>query len=292
MSAGNIGVVSPGDMGQAVAGRLKESGYAVHTALEGRSARTRSLAAKAGLQDAGSMNELVSRCDMVWSILNPAAAVDKACETAAAMKATGRRITYVDCNAVSPDAVREIDAVIVRAGGTFVDAGIIGAPPRGAAKTRVYVSGKDAERITAIRNDHLIIRVVSDRVGDASALKMCYGAITKGAVALGVELLVAARKLGVSEALEREFEDSIGEVYAWLLGRTASMPPKAYRWVPEMNEIARTFEGVGLTPRIIAGAADMFESIAATELGRESPEQAREKARDPRAVIRDLAAGI
>ena len=48
-----IGIVSPGDMGQAVAMRLKESGFEVCTALDGRSARTRSLAAEAGLADCG-----------------------------------------------------------------------------------------------------------------------------------------------------------------------------------------------------------------------------------------------
>lgn len=292
MSEHNVGVVSPGDMGQAVAGRLKEAGFALHTALEGRSARTRALAEKAGIADCGSMQALVARCDMVWSILNPAAALDKAREAASAMAATGRRITYVDCNAIAPQTVREVDAVISAAGGTFIDAGIVGPPPRGAAKTRIYVSGAEASRLTAIRNDHLLIRVVSDRVGDASALKMCYGAITKGAVALGVELLVAARKLGIAEPLEREFEESIGEVYEWLLARTVSMPPKAYRWVPEMNEIAKTFEGVGLTPRLMAGAADMFEAIATTDLGRESPEQARERGRDGRTVVRDLAKGL
>ena len=289
MELGNIGVVSPGDMGQAVAGRLKECGYNVYTALEGRSSRTRALAAKAGLEDCGTMNALVSRCDMVCSILNPAAAVEKAREAAAAISATGKRITYVDCNAVAPETVREIDRIIRAAGGDFIDAGIVGPPPRGAARTRVYVSGPVADRMTGIRNDHLLIRVVSERVGDASALKMCYGAITKGAVALGVELLIAARKLGVAETLEREFQESVPDIYEWILSRSVSMPPKAYRWVPEMNEIAKTFEDTGMTPRILLGAADMFEMIAGTALGKESPEQARERGRDGREIVRSLA---
>ncbi|MDH4294104.1 MAG: DUF1932 domain-containing protein, partial [Betaproteobacteria bacterium] len=64
---------------------------------------------------------------------------------------------------------------------------------------------------------------------------------------------------------------------------------KAHRWVPEMLEIARTFEGVNLTPRILQGAADMYEMIAQTALGRESPEDARKQARDGTAVIKGLA---
>jgi len=289
MELKNIGVVSPGDMGQAVAARLKECGYGIYTALEGRSTRTRALAAKAGLEDCRTMSALISRCDMVCSILNPAAAMEKAREAAAAIAATGKRITYVDCNAVAPETVREIDRVIRAAGGDFIDAGIVGPPPRGAAKTRVYVSGREAHRMTAIKNDHMLVRVVSERVGDASALKMCYGAITKGAVALGVELLIAARKLGVGEALEREFQESIPGIYDWILARSVPMPPKAYRWVPEMNEIAKTFEDAGMTPRMLLGAADMFEMIAGTALGKESPEHARERARDAREIIRSLA---
>jgi len=38
-------------------------------------------------------------------------------------------------------------------------------------------------------------------------------------------------------------------------------------------EIAKTFEDAGMTPRILLGAADMYEMIAQTPLGKESPEE-------------------
>jgi hypothetical protein len=50
------------------------------------------------------------------------------------------------------------------------------------------------------------------------------------------------------------------------------MPPKAYRWVGEMEEIAATFEHVGLTPLILQGAAEMFRFVERTPLGEETPE--------------------
>jgi len=129
---------------------------------------------------------------------------------------------------------------------------------------------------------------MSDRVGDASAIKMCYAAMTKGVQALGVELLVAARRLGVDAALEAQFKASRSDVYNWVVGALPVMPPKAYRWVPEMLEIARTFEAAGMTPRIFEGAADMYTFIAATPLGKETPEN-RDKSRTGQDVVRQLA---
>ena len=136
------------------------------------------------------------------------------------------------------------------------------------------------------------VRVIGERVGDASAVKMCYASITKGTLALGMELLITARKLGVEQALEAEFKDSQPDMYEWVLSRSVSMPPKAHRWVPEMLEIAKTFEGVGLTPRMLQGAADMYEFIADTPLGRETPEEARERGRSGAELVRALADGV
>ena len=291
MKISRIGITSPGDMGQAVAQRLKACGFEVYVALAGRSTRTQELARKAELIDCGSIEKLVGTCDLIMSILNPAAAVENAREVAAAMHETGRTLVYVDCNAIAPQTGREIEAIVSAAGGGFIDAGIIGPPPRGKAKARLYVSGPEAATLSQIADDQLEVRVIGERVGDASAVKMCYASITKGAVALGVELLIAARKLGVEQALEAEFRESQSDLYEWVLGRAVPMPPKAYRWVPEMLEIAKTFEGVGLTPRMLEGAADMYEFIAATPLGKESPETARDRARSGPDIIRALADG-
>ncbi|HZN26800.1 MAG TPA: DUF1932 domain-containing protein [Burkholderiales bacterium] len=293
MQLKRIGVTSPGDMGQAVAMRLKACGFEVYTALDGRSPRTAELAREAGLTDCGTVEKLVATCDAVFSVLNPAAALDNAREVAVAMRSAKKKLVYVDCNAIAPQTGQEIERLIAEAGGTFIDAGIIGPPPRGKAKTKLYVSGPDAALLSErIVDDQLQVRVVGERIGEASAVKMCYASITKGALALGVELLMTARKLGVEQALETEFKESQADLYDWIVNRSVSMPPKAYRWVPEMQEIAKTFEGVGMTPRIMQGAADMYELIAKTPLGRESPEEARKAGRNGAEVIGGLADSV
>jgi len=290
MEIRNVGVVSPGDMGQAIAGRLKEAGFGVHAALDGRSERTRALARAAGLADCGSMEKLVATCELVLSVINPGEALNVARQVAAAMKKTGRRIAFADLNAVSPQTARDADRMIRDAGGMFIDGGIIGPPPRGEKdRPRIYVSGPDAYLFETIQHPNLLVRVMSERVGDASGVKMCYAAMTKGTTALAVELLVAARKLGVEQALEKELRDSQSDMFDRHMKSIPGMPPKAYRWVPEMQEIAKTFSELGLTRRIFEGATDMYALVAATPLGKESPEQARKKGRSGLDVTRELA---
>jgi hypothetical protein len=50
------------------------------------------------------------------------------------------------------------------------------------------------------------------------------------------------------------------------------MPTVAHRWVGEMEEIAKTFAELGLTPRILEGAADLYRFAAASPVGAERPE--------------------
>ncbi|HTP95674.1 MAG TPA: DUF1932 domain-containing protein, partial [Burkholderiales bacterium] len=173
-------------------------------------------------------------------------------------------------------------------GGRFVDGGIIGPPPRNNARTNLYVSGPDAGEMEQLATPLLQIRVLSSRIGDASALKMCYGAINKGTQALWLEILIAARRLGVDAALETQLKASRADLYEWLIGQLPIMPPKAYRWVPEMLQIATTLEGTGQTRHVFQGAADIFEFVAATQLGKETPEK-RDKSRTGVDVVRMLA---
>ena len=65
----------------------------------------------------------------------------------------------------------------------------------------------------------------------------------------------------------------------------------AYRYVPEMLEVATTFEDAGMTRRMLEGAADMFEMLAKTPLAAETPEESKEKGRTGKEIVKALAAG-
>ena len=101
---------------------------------------------------------------------------------------------------------------------------------------------------------------------------MCYASLTKGLTALCTELLTAAEILGVSDALTDEFKLSQPALYERMESGLPNMPPKAKRWIGEMEEISDTFAHVGLTPNILTGAADMYRFVSETHLAELSPE--------------------
>ena len=283
-----VGLMTPGDMGQGVAIQIKARGFTVCTALGQRSERSRTLAREAGLTDLGSVERLIEECDVVLSVMNPGAAVDFARDAAQALRASGRKTLIVDANAIAPDTVHEIAGIVEGAGGRFLDAGIIGPPPRGTAKAHLYVSGPGAADLEQLGGPQLIVKVVSERIADASALKMCYGGLNKGTQALWLEILMAAKRLGVDELLEEQLRHSRSDLLDWALGQYPKMPPKAYRWVPEMLEISKTLGTSGVTPKVFQGAADIYAFVAATPLGKETPEN-RDKNRTGQSVVKSLA---
>ncbi len=266
-----VGILSPGDMGHTVGERLKAHGLRVIAHLADRSARTRGLAEKAGIEEVVSYDSLVEEADVVLCILVPAEAAAAAQTVAEALRRTGNDLLYADCNAVAPQTTIDIAETITEAGGRFVDASIIGPPPRREGATRFYASGAHAGDLAKLEDFGLDVPVISDSVGDASAIKMCYAGMTKGLTALCTNLLVAAEALGIRDALFEEWGLSQEAMLERVQG-LPSMPPKSRRWVGEMEEIAATMAGVGLSPKFHEGAADLYRLVGASALADRAPE--------------------
>ena len=253
-------------MGAAIGAMLTSAGFDVLTSLEGRGDLTRTRAREANVRDAGSLDNLVQESGLLLSVLVPAQAASVAEQVAGAMERTGARPAFAECNAIAPQTVAAIAERLGAAGAVVIDAGIIGSPPRPNGSTRIYCSGPDTSALEALSEAGLDIRTIGPRVGQASGLKMVYAASTKGTTALWTELLVAAQALGLHDALLAEFALSRGETAERLMGAIPGMPRRARRWVGEMEEIAATFEALGLTPRIMQGAADLFRFVGESPL--------------------------
>ena len=89
---------------------------------------------------------------------------------------------------------------------------------------------------------------------------------------LKVELYYAS-PLGLEEALRAEWGPNHATSRQQLNG-IPGMPRRARRWVGEMEEIAKTYAGLGLTPRILEGAADMYRFIGDTSLAEQTSREA------------------
>ena len=272
MAVNTVAILSPGDMGHAVGRALGEHGLDVITCLEGRSDRTRRLALKGNLRDVPSLDDLVSQADLVLSILVPSEALAVAQRVADALQATGADTPFADCNATSPQTAEKMEAIISRAGGRFIDGSIIGGPPGEGAPPRFYVSGPDAGIAAELDGKGIDVRPMGDAIGRASGIKMCYAALTKGTSALHTALLTAAEAMGLTKELRAELSSSQPEAYRRIEGQVPGLAANAFRWIGEMEEIAATFDHLGVTPHFHLGAAEVFRLLSRTPFAQETPE--------------------
>ena len=258
-----IGVIAMGEMGSATARRLREGGATVVTSLAGRSAASAARAEKAGAIPVSTDDEFVAQSGFILSIVPPGDAVALAERLAPAIRRSANKPIYVDCNAVSPDTAERIGAALAGTGCDYVDAGIIGPPPSATTRTIFYASGEGARNFARLGDYGLVIRVMQGPVGAASAMKLSYAGITKGCTAIGSAMMLGATRGGTADALLQELSESQPMLLGWMRGFVSRMPPKAYRWVAEMEEIAQFQEDDPAARDMYLGIARFYEQIAA-----------------------------
>lgn len=243
----SIGVLHPGAMGAAIGRELVATGRAVHWVTAGRSANTHRRAEAAGLHPVETLDELASTCPVILSVCPPAAASS----VAAAVATTGFNGIFVDANAIAPSRAREIAPT--------VDGGIVGPPPGGPGRTTLYLSGAAAAEVAALFDGTRVeARVLSGAVGQASALKLAFSAYNKISCALAAQSYALASAYGV--------RDDLAELAAAKLPDTPLAGPaalsgvgeRAWRWAPEMREIAAAATETGLDPGLAEAAAALF----------------------------------
>ena len=239
-----------------------QRGAAVRTSLAGRSGASAERARGAGVQVMDSDEALVEGADLVLSIVPPARAGELAGRLLPAIQAAGPGAVYVDCNAIAPQTVTPIAASFAEAGIAFVDAGIVGGPPSADFSPRIYASGAQASAFARLNHYGLDIPVLSERIGDASALKMAYAGTTKGASAVMIAMMLGAARAGVGEAFVAEMKASQAGRLEAAVRQLPAVLKKAYRWDGEMEEIARFLlpetGGAGL----FQGAAQLYRDLA------------------------------
>jgi 3-hydroxyisobutyrate dehydrogenase-like beta-hydroxyacid dehydrogenase len=252
-----IGLLHPGEMGAAIGAQLVLAGHRVLWCSEGRAAATTERAEHAGLEDAGTVTELAAESDVVLSVVPPAAAA----EVASSLGAFAG--VFVDANAISPARSREVGEIIEAAGGRYVDAGVVGSPPDRDGDARLYLSGLEARPVAGLFASTVIdARVVSERIGDASAVKVAYAGWTKGSAALLLAMREFAVREGVEAVLISEWAQSQPDLEAKWQRAERSRQDKGWRWVGEMHEIADALGAVDLPEGFHRASAETYAGVA------------------------------
>lgn len=243
-------VLHPGAMGAAVGQTLREAGHEVGWISRGRSAATSERAAAAGMCEWSSAAD----ADAVVSLVPPAAAL-----------ATARDLPefaglYIDANAISPERAAAVAEIAGSAGATYVDASIVGPPPREAGTTRVFFSGPAASRVADMfAGTRLEPVTITDSPFGASAVKMAYASWTKISAALVLAADQTAREYGVDDELHAEWDRSLPEMAARLERARAAADAKGWRWADEMRQIAATFADAGVPSTFGDAAASVYD---------------------------------
>ncbi|EFW99741.1 6-phosphogluconate dehydrogenase [Grosmannia clavigera kw1407] len=274
-----IGILSVGDMGVGIARLLIASGFSVATNCTGRSQMTVDRARAAHVDLLSSDEELVRQSDVILSVVPPRDAIGTAERIARALKGVNRPadrpLYYADMNAVSPSTARRISALLPAAVRP-IDGCILGGPPRAGGDgepwyvPRMPTSGPYGfDDVFPSLAATLHSRHVGPDMGAASGLKMCYASMTKGYAAIAVQAFTTAQQLHILPDLQWALAaaGTRQRTEAALTG----MPPKAYRWAGEMEEISATFaDDGGFAPTLFQGAAEVFRTVADdTVLGQE-----------------------
>ena len=235
-----VGLLFPGDMGARI-GRAARGD--VLWASEGRSSETAERAASAGFRDVRTLDRLIAESEVVISLCPPAVAED----VASAVRERRFGGLYLEGNAIAPGRCERIAASLAEAGAQVVDGAVIGSN-----QLRLYLSG-DSDQVTRaaqLFTDSDVATIpLAGAIGAASALKMAFGGWNKAGIALTAQAYAIARAYGVDDALADMGVDS---------ERILRAGEKAWRWTPEMLEIADTCTRLGVPDGLARGAAEVF----------------------------------
>ncbi|KAL0938984.1 uncharacterized protein CTRU02_205593 [Colletotrichum truncatum] len=307
ISPSKIGVISIGDMGVGIAKLLIAKGFQVATNCKGRSEDTIQRARDAKVELIDSDFDLASQCAAILSVVPPRDAEATAQRIIDALDGTSRSVPlyFVDMNAVAPSTCKSIADLFSRSRvpAVFIDACIIGAPPRPRSAPNAGtnlsssapqtddnddwsvpgmpmsgphnladfpISSGETESLGARLSAVLGGKHISPEIGAASGLKMCFASMSKGFTAIATQAFTTASRIGVLDHLREELSTRLPAYLQFAEKGVVTMPPKAYRWVREMEEISKTHaEEGGFGPELFLGAAGVYKAVEESPLGAE-----------------------
>lgn len=254
-------VIGFGEAGSILGADLVVAGHDVVTydiLLDSRSGRAPLLerARASHVRTAATLADAVSGAEIIISAVTAASSADVAAQAA---RALGAGQVLLDINSVSPATKCSSARIVEASGADFVEAAVMAAVPPQRLRVPMLLGGRQAASLAqALRAAGMNATAIAERIGVASAVKMCRSIVIKGLEALTLECMLAARRLGA----EPEVLDSLNQTFPHM-GWNATLPDylvsriaeHGRRRAAEMREVARTLQDVGVEPTMALAAA-------------------------------------
>lgn len=216
----------------------------------------KALAAK--VQTCDTAAEAIEGAELVISAITASEAVNLA-KQASSLLRPGQ--FFMDMNSVSPDTKMKVAQEIGHSGANFVEAAAMAAVKPYRLKIPMLLGGANAgELALKLKTLGMDVTPVSERIGVASAVKMCRSVVMKGLAALAIESLFAARRYGAEDAVIASFQETYPSM-GWAKGLPDALTQRAVqhsrRRAAEMREVCETLKGAGITPYMASSTADL-----------------------------------
>ena len=262
----NVALVGYGEVGRILAEDLRAQGVRVAAydlKLDGpHAAALREHAATHGVALVASHAELAAGADFIVSAVTASQAVPAAQACAIAIQ---RGAWFLDFNSASPGAKQRAAALIDAAGGVYVEAAVMTSIPPYRIKVPLLLGGaRAAELMPLLRMLGFEAKVASEKLGVASAIKMCRSVMIKGLEAMVIESFTTARAYGVEDAVLASLKETFPGIDwekhgAYFFQRAIE---HGRRRSEEVREVAETVREIGLTPWSAQGTAERQAWVA------------------------------
>jgi len=269
MNVGNIGLVGYGEVGKIFGAGLRDksgvstvSAWDLKFAEPSSQATEKAYAAGAGIAAQPSMRALCAAADLIISAVTASNTLAVAQEAAAHIRAG---TVFLDLNSASPGTKQKAAALIDGAGAHYVEAGVMTSVPPYGIKVPMLLGGAMAGELAARLTDWgMDAKAVSDKLGVASAIKMCRSVMIKGLEALVIESYTTARQYGVEDYVLPTLAETFPSIDwpkqgAYFFSRVVQ---HGKRRAEEMREAANTVREACFEPFMSAGIADKQQWVA------------------------------
>lgn len=274
MQVRNIGMVGYGEVGRIFSAGLEPQVAQVAAwDLKFAQAEQRAAAERAGVKACDGMQALCEGADLVISAVTASNTFAVAEE---ASKFLRPGTVFLDLNSASPGTKQRCAAVVEARGAHYVEAGVMtSVPPYGIRVPMLLGGARAAELAALLAAWGMDAQPVSEKLGVASAIKMCRSVMIKGLEALVIESYATARAYGVEDHVLPTLQETFPSIDwsqqgAYFFSRVVQ---HGQRRAEEMRESANTVKEAGFEPLMTAAIAAKQQWVA---------DQARE------GVFRDL----